>query len=154
MANIKPRRGLLLTFGVFQNYYETVLLRHESSSNISWISTTCVFVVLSSGVLTGPLYDRGYYKKLLVLGASVEVFGLMMLSLSTNYYQLFLSQSICVGLGAGIVFTPSVAAAAACFTNPATRAKIMGLMAAMSSIGSHSNTLILQYRSLILGQVV
>jgi len=128
-------RGLLLTFGVFQNYYETVLLRAQSSGSIAWISTTCAFIVLSAGVVTGPLYDRGYYKVLLVVGTSLEVFGLMMLSLSTKYYQLFLAQAICVGLGAGIVFTPSVAAAAACFTNPATRAKIMGLMAAMSSVG-------------------
>jgi MFS family permease len=72
---------------------------------------------------------------LLIAGSSLEILGLFMLSLSKEYYQLFLSQAICCGLGAGIVFTPSVAAAASIFTNPATRAKIMGLVAAMSSIG-------------------
>lgn len=93
--------------------------------------------MLSAGVITGPLYDHGYYRPLLILGSLLQVFGMMMLSLSTKYYQLFLSQAICVGLGAGIAFTPSVAAAAACLTDPATRAKGMGFMACGSSIGMH-----------------
>jgi predicted MFS family arabinose efflux permease len=63
----------------------------------------------------------------------------MMLSLSTAYYQLFLSQAICVGLGAGIAFTPSVAGAASSLTNPATRAKAMGAMACGSSIGMYQS---------------
>jgi predicted MFS family arabinose efflux permease len=133
---MRAARGLLLTFGVFQTYYEQVLVAHRSSSAVSWISTTGAFVVLSAGIVTGPLYDRGYYPVLLLFGSLLQVFGMMMLSLATEYYQLFLSQAICVGLGAGIVFTPSVAAAAACLTSPATRAKAMGLMACGSSIGT------------------
>lgn len=90
---------------------------------------------MSAGIITGPLYDRGLYRVLLLSGSLMEVFGLMMLSLSTKYYQLFLCQAICVGLGAGIIFTPSVAAAAACLPSPAVRARAMGLMACGSSIG-------------------
>ncbi|RYP08963.1 hypothetical protein DL764_001574 [Monosporascus ibericus] len=127
--------GFLLMSGVFQAYYELYLISEQSSSNIAWISTTCAFIVLSAGLVTGPLYDRGFYKMLLLLGSLLQVFGLMMLSLSTEYYQLFLCQGVCVGLGAGIVFTPSVSAAAACLPNPATRAKAMGLMACGSCIG-------------------
>ncbi|KUI60904.1 Riboflavin transporter MCH5 [Cytospora mali] len=127
--------GLLLTFGVFQTYYEQVILPGQPSSNISWISTTCAFIILSAGIITGPLFDRGFYRSLVLFGSLLQVFGLMMLSLSSKYYQLFLCQAICVGLGAGIVFTPSVAAAAACLTTPAIRARAMGLMACGSSIG-------------------
>ncbi|KAM4065024.1 major facilitator superfamily protein [Hirsutella rhossiliensis] len=127
--------GFLLTSGAFQAYYELTLIRDQSSSNISWISTTCAFLVLSAGLVTGPLYDRGWYRTLLLFGSLLQVFGLMMLSISTKYYELFLCQAICVGLGAGIVFTPSVSAAAACLPNPATRAKAMGLMACGSCIG-------------------
>ena len=128
-------RGLLLTFGAFQAYYEQVLLSDYSSSTISWISTTCALILLSAGIVTGPLYDGGFYTALLLSGSLLQVFGLMMVAQSTQYYQLFLSQAICVGLGAGIAFTPSVAAAAASFTNNATRARLMGLMACGSSIG-------------------
>ncbi|RYP22267.1 hypothetical protein DL765_001781 [Monosporascus sp. GIB2] len=127
--------GFLLTSGAFQAHYELSLISEQSSSNISWISTTCAFIVLSAGLVTGPLFDRGFYKILLLLGSLLQVFGLMMLSLSTEYYQLFLCQGVCVGLGAGIVFTPSVSAAAACLPNPSTRAKAMGLMACGSCIG-------------------
>lgn len=130
-------RGILLTFGAFQTYYEQTLIRSKSSSDISWISTTGAFIVLSAGIVTGPLYDHGYYRVLIIFGSLLQVFGMMMLSISKEYYQLFITQAICVGLGAGIAFTPSVAAAAACLTNPATRAKAMGLMACGSSIGTY-----------------
>lgn len=136
-SELTAARGLLLTFGVFQTYYEQVLLRNHTSSSVSWISTTCAFILMSGGIVTGPLYDYGLFKELLLFGSLLQVFGIMMISLSTKYYQLFLSQAICVGLGAGIIFTPSVAAAAACFTNNATRAKAMGLMACGSSIGAY-----------------
>ncbi|KAH8688700.1 putative MFS monocarboxylate transporter [Talaromyces proteolyticus] len=127
--------GFLLTSGVLQAHYELVLLRDQSSSNISWISTTCAFLVLSAGIVTGPLYDRGFYRLLLLAGSVLQVFGLMMLSISTRYYQLFLSHGICIGIGAGVAFTPSVSAAARSLPHPATRAKAMGLMASGSCIG-------------------
>ncbi|TGJ81745.1 hypothetical protein E0Z10_g7008 [Xylaria hypoxylon] len=137
--------GLLLTFGVFQTYYEDVLLKGQSSSKISWISTTCAFFVLSTGLIAGPLYDHGFYRALLISGSLLEVVGFMVLSLSTEYYQVFLSQAACIGIGGGIVFTPSVAAASASIISPTTRARAMGLIAAGSSIGGIVYPLIFRY---------
>ncbi|KAI0892934.1 putative MFS monocarboxylate transporter [Annulohypoxylon nitens] len=137
--------GFLLTCGAFQTYYEESLLQDYPSSTISWISTTCAFVTLSGGIITGSLYDHGFYRLLLLSGSFLQVFGLMMLSLSTKYYQLFLSHAICVGLGAGILFTPSVAAAAAALPNVSTRTKAMGLMACGSSIGGIIYPIIFHY---------
>ncbi|KHO01971.1 Major facilitator superfamily domain, general substrate transporter [Metarhizium album ARSEF 1941] len=134
-ANRLPSRGFLLTSGAFQAYYELSLIPGQSSSDTSWISTTSAFLVFAVGIVAGPLYDRGFYKPLLVTGSLLQVFGFMMLSISTQYYQLFLSQAVCIGLGSGLVFTPSVSAAAACLPNPATRAKAMGLMACGSCVG-------------------
>ena len=37
------------------------------------------------------------------------VFGVMMLSLATKYYQILLAQAICIGLGSGMIFTPALA---------------------------------------------
>jgi hypothetical protein len=56
-----------------------------------------------------------------------QVFDLMMLSALPKNYQRLYSQTICIGLGLGIVFTPSMAAAGACLTNPATLAEAMVL---------------------------
>lgn len=88
--------------------------------------------------MTGPLHDRGLHAPLLLGGSLLQVLGLMMLSLATRYYQLLLCQAVCVGLGAAVVFTPSVSAAAACLPNPATRAKAMGLMACGSCVSGPS----------------
>jgi hypothetical protein len=49
-------RGIVNTYGVFQTYYESDLLRTESPSNISWIGSIQAFLLLLVGVITGPLF--------------------------------------------------------------------------------------------------
>lgn len=71
---------------------------------------------------------------MLLLGSILEVFGLMMVSISTQYYQLFLAQGICVGIGAGMLYIPCIAAAAASLQEY-RRAKFMGLIASGTGIG-------------------
>ncbi|KAI0025890.1 putative MFS monocarboxylate transporter [Xylariomycetidae sp. FL0641] len=137
--------GFLLTLGAFQTYYEQVLLPDTSSSDLSWIATTCAFLLLASGLVTGPLYDQGLYKPLLVAGGLLQVFGTMMLSLSSRYYQLFLAEAVAVGLGAGATFTPSLTAAAARLPDPKVRALAMGLMACGSSVGGIVYALMFRY---------
>lgn len=137
VSNAKhAERGLLLAFGAFQTYYQQVLLLNQSASDISWISTICAFILLFSGVVTGILFDYGYLRPLLLIGSVLEVFGLMMTSLSSEYYQMLLAQGICVGVGAGMLYVPSVAATAAGL-QPFRRAKFMGLIATGSGIGTY-----------------
>jgi hypothetical protein len=40
----------------------------------------------------------------------MHVFGLMMASLSSKYYQFVLSQSVCSGIGASLIFAPAMTA--------------------------------------------
>ena len=61
------------------------------------------------------------------------VFGMMMTSLSREYYQIVLAQGICIGIGAGCLFVPSVAIVATYFTTK--RALMTGFTAAGGSIG-------------------
>ncbi|OKL64269.1 hypothetical protein UA08_00935 [Talaromyces atroroseus] len=126
--------GILLTFGVFQTYYEQVLLPDRTASDIAWISTVSAFMMLFSGLITGTLFDYGYLRPLLFWGSLLEVFGLMMVSLSTKYYQLFLAQGICTGLGGGMLYIPAIAAAAAGLQQ-FRRAKFIGLIASATGIG-------------------
>ena len=109
-------------------------MTEKSSSDIAWIATTCAFILLFSGIVTGPLFDHGYLRSLLVAGSILEVFGIMMLSLSTEYYQVFLSQGICIGIGGGLLYIPSIAAAAASF-DASKRARMMGLIVSATGIG-------------------
>jgi MFS family permease len=120
-------------FGVFQTYYETALLQDQSPSNISWIGSIQAFLLLLVGVITGPAYDAGYFRTLISLGAFLIPFGLMMTSLCSEYWQIMLAQAVCVGLGNGCMFIPSVAILPQYFST--RKALVNGIAASGSSLG-------------------
>lgn len=125
------------SFGVFQTYYETALLSRFSPSSISWIGTVQTFLVEIVGVIAGPMFDHGHIFIMIPVGCFLVVFGTMMLSLATEYWQIFLAQALCVGIGSGILFVPSVAiASSAC--SPKWRPLAIGFMSSGSSIGQSS----------------
>jgi nitrate/nitrite transporter NarK len=63
--------------------------------------------MLLTGVIIGKIFDDHGPRLLLLVGAFLEVFGLMMTSISTQYYQILLSQAVCSAIGAAMVFYPS-----------------------------------------------
>lgn len=86
------------------------------------------------GVLSGRLLDAGYLRTQICAGIFLEVVGMMLTAISTEYWQIFVSQGIFVGLGAGLLYLPSVAVPAQYFSS-----KIMlatGLVATGSSMGT------------------
>jgi len=90
-------------------------------------------MLLATGFLSGPLYDRGYLRILLIAGSFMIVFGYMMTSLCTSLWQAVLAQGFCIGIGGGLLFVPSVAILPTYF-----RARLglaVGLAAAGSSLG-------------------
>ena len=114
--------GWVNCVGVFQNYYQTHQLKEYTASEIAWIPalqsmsslschpvllTTLVFFMLFGGTFVGRIFDTSGPRYLLLVGAFLHVFGLMMTSLSTKYYQLLLSQAICSSIGASMVFYPA-----------------------------------------------
>ena len=125
--------GIITTFAVFQTYYESGALFKASSSNISWIGSIQSFLLQFTGIVAGPIYDRGYLRLLLFTGSFMVVFGLMMLSLSTEYWQALLSQAFCVGIGAGLLFVPTVSVIPTYFTTNIGLA--IGVASSGSSIG-------------------
>lgn len=122
--------GILGAFGVFQTYYESGNLFTESSSNISWIGAIQAYMLLLVGFISGPVYDRGYLRTLLVVGSFGIVFGHMMLSLSKKYWEVLLAQGFCVGIGAGCLYVPSVAVLSTYFNTK------LGLVVGMAAAGS------------------
>ncbi|KZT02251.1 MFS general substrate transporter [Laetiporus sulphureus 93-53] len=125
--------GIINTFGAFQTYYEGNLLSAYSPSTISWVGSIQGFLLLVIGVMTGPIFDMGYFHSLIAVGSFMVVFGMMMTSLATEYYQIFLAQGLCVGLGAGCLFVPSVVILATYFKKK--RSFATGLATSGSSIG-------------------
>jgi hypothetical protein len=101
--------GIQNTFGVYQTYYESGQVFRASSSDISWIGSIQSLFLLLTGVFSGPMYDRGHLRLLLVIGTLLVVFGHMMLSLCHNFWQVLLAQGFVIGIGGGCLFIPAVA---------------------------------------------
>lgn len=126
-------RGILNTFGAYQTYYETGELYVASSSNISWIGSVQSSLLLLLGLMTGPLYDAGYFHVLMYSGSFLIIFGQMMTSLCREYYQALLAQGFCMGIGVGLIFIPGVAILSTYFST--NLALVNGIAAAGSGLG-------------------
>ncbi|KAK8206904.1 hypothetical protein M8818_004739 [Zalaria obscura] len=124
--------GFIISFGAFQTHYASTL--PATSSEISWIGsiqTTLLFLV---GVFSGRSMDAGYYHLLITVGAFLQIFGVMMMSLAEqHYYALLLSQGVCFGIGAGLVFTPTMTLISTYFSS--RRATAIGIVATGSVTG-------------------
>lgn len=125
--------GILNAFGVFQTYYESGALFTRSSSDISWIGAIQATMLLMVGFITGPIYDRGNLRLLLIIGSFGIVFGHMMLSLCKTYGEVLLAQGFCVGIGAGCLFVPCVSVLPTYFSSRLGMA--LGLAVSGSSLG-------------------
>ncbi|KAF2190959.1 MFS general substrate transporter [Zopfia rhizophila CBS 207.26] len=125
--------GIINTFGSYQAYYETDLLPNSTPSAISWVGSIQAFLLLLVGALSGPIYDAGYFRHLLIGGSILLVLGQMMLSLCKGYWQVLLAQAFCIGIGCGALFIPSVAILSTYFTTRIATA--VGLAASGSSLG-------------------
>lgn len=126
--------GLLNAIGSYQNYYQDVLLKNESPSNLAWIGTLQAVLIILLGVFSGPLFDKGFISSLLIVGSLLVVFGMMMTSLGTEYYQILLAQGLCVGLGSGIIYVPCLAMVGSSFP-PRTRVLAIALATSGAAVG-------------------
>lgn len=100
--------GLVNSFGIFQNYYVQVMQIGDESS-VAWIGTVQTFVLYLLGTFSGRGLDAGYFKVQIWVGSLLYVLGMFLLSLCTTYWQVFLAQAICMGIGYGMVFVPTLA---------------------------------------------
>ena len=85
------------------------------------------------GPAIGKFYDNHGPRYLLLAGAFLEVFGLMMTSLASAYYQFRLAQGLCSSIGASMVFYAGMSPITTWFFEK--RAFAFGIMAAGSSLG-------------------
>ncbi|KAI0444483.1 major facilitator superfamily domain-containing protein [Xylaria telfairii] len=125
--------GLSSTFGVFLEYYRRELLPENSSSRLALVGSVQSTFVTIMGLVTGPLTDRGYLRPVMISGHFLVVFGMLMLSSATKYYQVMLAQGFCVGIGAGAINIPAFALISAKFTT--RRPLALGCASTGASIG-------------------
>jgi MFS family permease len=106
--------GYLSSFGLFQSHYTSTL--DATPSAISWIGSMQIFLVYLVGTFSGRALDAGHFHKVLAIGSLLQIVGVFTTSVSSQYWQLFLAQGVCKGLGDGLVFCPTVSLVATYFS--------------------------------------
>ncbi|KAL4881736.1 major facilitator superfamily domain-containing protein [Aspergillus karnatakaensis] len=134
--------GLAFAFGSFQSYYVLDFLPSVNTSAISWVGTIQSWLLIIGGLVSGPLFDLGYYRIMIITGSFLSVFGIMMLSLCHAYYQILLSQGICAGLGFGLLYIPSITLVSRKFARK--RALALGVSTAGAPLGGVVYTLMFE----------
>ncbi|KMU79833.1 hypothetical protein CISG_08113 [Coccidioides immitis RMSCC 3703] len=98
--------GFINSFGMFQEYYTQTLQRQPS--DISWVGSIQTFLLFAIGTFSGRATDAGFFKPVWGLGAVTIMFAIFMTSLCKTYVQLFLAQGLCLGIGSGLIFCPTM----------------------------------------------
>ncbi|KAI0442606.1 major facilitator superfamily domain-containing protein [Xylaria telfairii] len=122
--------GLLNSYGVFQTYYKIDFLSSQPTSTIGWIGSLQDALFFAVSIIVGPMFDMGYFRSLMWAGTVFIVVGMFLLSISSQFYQILLIQSVPVGIGEGCLFLPAPAVVAQHFN---TR---LGLAVSIASVGS------------------
>ena len=87
--------GYVNSFGAFQTHYTLTL--DESPSTISWIGSIQVWLTFFIGAFSGRLLDAGMFIPVFAVGSVLQLIGIFMMSLSTRYWHLMLTQGILTG---------------------------------------------------------
>ncbi|KAK5116369.1 hypothetical protein LTR62_007916 [Meristemomyces frigidus] len=134
--------GFIFAFGSFQSFYQLHYLSNETPSDISWIGTIATGLLIFVGVLSGPLFDLGYFRSMLIVGGIGETLSVFLLSLSTKYWQILLTQGLMCGLTNGLLYLPGLALVGRSFKKH--RSMAMALTTCGAPIGGIVYTLMFQ----------
>lgn len=115
-----------MAFGVFQDFYTTTWLTKYSASAISCIGGMQYFLELAGAPIAGKLFDAGYFRISVISGSLLSsarfvfsrhkryqiniCYSIFMLSLvkQNQYYQVFLTQSLGMGIGLSLLYLPTM----------------------------------------------
>lgn len=133
--------GYAASFGVYQLYYvETLGL---PSSQVSWIGSVQIFFTYVICAVSGRLADAGYARETVAAGTFLAVLGSFMTSLARAYWQIFLAQGVCVGIGLGVAFMPAISVLSSYFDK--NRSFALAVSAVGTSVGSVTFPAAIQY---------
>ncbi|PNY28222.1 transporter MCH4 [Tolypocladium capitatum] len=99
--------GYIISFGIFQPYYARTLGIELSA--VAWIGSIQICLIFFVGTFSGRAFDAGYYRPVLVAGCLLQLVGIFTTAVARTFWQLFLAQGLCQGLGCGFVFAPTIA---------------------------------------------
>ncbi|EEP82074.1 predicted protein [Uncinocarpus reesii 1704] len=92
--------GFANSFGMFQDYYSESLQRPPS--DIAWVGSVQIFLLFAIGTFSGRATDAGFFK------------------------PVFLAQGLCLGIGGGLVFCPTMTLVSTYFSSRRSIALAIG----------------------------
>ncbi|KAF9017421.1 MFS general substrate transporter [Hymenopellis radicata] len=132
MCNTFTTLGYVNSWGVFQSYYQTGLLKDTPPSNIAWIGSIQYCLVFFPAFVAGRLFDLGYWPPVFLSCSALLVTATFLIGQCHEYWQFLLCQGFAVDSVGGIM-SPTTAVLAHWFKR--RRGLATGLMAVGSSIG-------------------
>lgn len=148
--------GYSTTWGVYQLYYTSHLSELSglssssspaqstvSSAQVAWIGSIQVFLTFVLCAPVGRLADAGHSRVLVAAGSVLAIGGTFATSFATEYWQIFLAQGVCTGLGLGCIFMPTISVIGGYFRRK--RSLALAISAAGTGTGSLVFPSVIQY---------
>ncbi|KAJ7884677.1 MFS general substrate transporter [Mycena leptocephala] len=99
--------GYISSWGIFQVYYQEVLLPHSSPSQIAWIGSVQRCIIFAPGVIVGRLFDLGYFRLPFATGSLFIIAATFIIPVCKVYWHFLLCQGFMIGMGCGLTFGTS-----------------------------------------------
>ncbi|KAJ7066477.1 major facilitator superfamily domain-containing protein [Mycena amicta] len=125
--------GFVNAWGVFQAYYQETLLKDVPPSTIAWIGSVQYSLVFLPGLVTGRLFDLGYFRIPFTTASILLVVLTFLVGQCTKYWQFILCQGLAIGFCCGTIFGPTIGIIGHWFNRK--RGIALGFAAVGSSIG-------------------
>ncbi|KAG2133319.1 major facilitator superfamily domain-containing protein [Suillus clintonianus] len=155
--------GYISSFGVYQDYYTRIYLTNQPPSAISWIGALTPFLAVSVALISGPLYDRGWFHRLMIVGSLLQSLSLFALSFTKpgQFYlvsspinlvvdglpmccdQPLMVQGVLSGFGIGLTYAPSIAVVSQHFSKK--RTLVMSLTTSGAPLGAMIHPIMLNH---------
>lgn len=107
--------GFLTAYGAFETFFKNEFLQNSSQSDIAWIGSFEIFILLFLGAFAGRALDAGWFRPVYFAGGVIFTLGTFTLSAATTYAEIFLAQGVAVGIGSGLLFIPAIGLVATWF---------------------------------------
>ncbi len=131
---------MTVIFGVaysFAAFFEPLAREFDAKrADVSWMFGLASLLYFSLGVVGGALADRHGPRMTGIVGITLVSAGLLLSSLATDLYSIYLAYGLGIGLGVAMAYTPSMGAVQPWFV------RRRGLASGIASSGIGAGTLV------------